>query len=375
MADEDAVSERSTGAPSTHKARPSANPVLRVTLIVIAICLALFIYGVAADRYTPYTVQGLVQAYLVRIAPEVSGRVSEVNVSTDQRVAPGATLFQIDPEQYEIAVRRAEAYLQTVGQSIGASTAAIATAQAKVAEALAQRENAADQAARTVVLVGKGVLARARQIEAQANLDAAEAIVRQAEAELERATQALGPVGDDNPQIREAMAALAQANLDLQNTTVVAPSEGGATSLALAAGQMLGKGETAMSYLDLREVWIEAAFKENNLENITVGDPAEIVLDILPGRVFSGRVSAIGYAVGNRSVDVRTGLPSPRTQSGWIRSPQLMPVRVEFDVETKPNVLRFGSQANVMIYTSDNSFMNAIAYLRMRLGALLAYVQ
>jgi multidrug resistance efflux pump len=164
-----------------------------------------------------------------------------------------------------------------------------------------------------------------------------------------------------------------QANLDLRRTAVFAPSEGGVTSLSLTIGQVLAKGEAAMTYIDLREVWIEAAFRENSLESIAVGDPVEIVLDILPGRVLSGRVASLGYGVSNRSVDERTGLPSPRSQSGWIRPPQPMPVRIELDKETRP--LRVGSQANVMVYSSDNAIMNVLGYIRMRLIALLSYVQ
>jgi multidrug resistance efflux pump len=127
-----------------------------------------------------------------------------------------------------------------------------------------------------------------------------------------------------------------------------------------------------MTYIDIRETWIEAAFRENSLENIKIGDPAEIVLDIQPGRVIPGKVSALGYGVGNRSTDARTGLPSPRTQSGWIRSPQPMPVRIEFDKEIRP--LRVGSQASVMIFPSDNMIMNSIGRLRMKILALLTYV-
>ncbi len=371
-------SDKAADVPATAEALPTAaprppSPVRRVTLIVIAICAVLFFYGIAADRYTPYTREALVQAYLVKISPEIAGRVIEVAVQTDQRVEPGAVLFRIDPEQYEFAVRRAEAQLETVGQSIGVSTAAVATAEAKLAEAVAKRENVRDQAARTLELVNKRVYPEARRAEAQAALESAEAVVAQAEAEVERARQALGPAGTANPQIREAMAALAQANLDLQRTTVLAPSEGGVTNLSLAVGQLLGKGEAAMSYIDLREVWIEAAFREISLESIAVGDRVEIVLDILPGRVISGRVAALGYAVGTRRIDARTGLPAPRSQSGWIRPSQPMPVRIEFEKETRP--LRFGSQASVMVYPGDNVIMNAIGWLRMRIAALLAYVQ
>src|SRR3546814_18791294 len=96
-----------------------------------------------------------------------------------------------------------------------------------------------------------------------------------------------------------------------------------------------------MTYIDIREVWVEAEFRENSLENVAIGDPVEIVFDILPGRVVEGRVAALGYGVGNRSVDPRTGLPSPRSQSGWIRPAQLMPVRIDFDLAVLS--LRVGS--------------------------------
>jgi multidrug resistance efflux pump len=372
MADQQAAASPATPTLPPDKGQPTS-PVRRVTLIVIAIGVVLFSYGIAADRFTPYTAQGLVQAYLVKVAPEVAGKVIEVGVDTDQRVKPGAVLFRIDPDQYALAVRRAEAQLEAAGQAIGASTAAVATAQAKLVEAIAKRENARDQTARDFELIKKGVYAEARRAQAQAILDTAEAVVAQAEAELERVRQNLGPQGAANPQIREAMGALEQANLELQRTSVLAPSEGGITNLSLAVGQVLAKGETAMTYIDIREVWIEAAFRENSLENIAVGNPVEIVLDILPGRIFAGRVAALGYGVGNRSVDPLTGLPNPRPQSGWIRASQPMPVRIEFDRETRP--VRFGSQANVMVYPSNNVVMNAIGYIRMRLTALLSYVQ
>lgn len=362
-----------TETPMVKASSSSRNPVRRITLVVILIAAVLFAYGIAADRYTPNTSQGLVQAYLVRVSPEVAGRVVEVAVGTDQRVSAGTVLFRLDPDQYATAVRRAEAQLEGAGQAIGASTAAVASAQAKLAEAVSKREQARDQAARMFELVKKGIYPAAKQQEARTMLDSAEAVVSQATAELEKARQALGPQGAANPQIREALAVLAQANLDLERTIVVAPSEGGVTNLSITVGQVLGKGEAAMTYIDIREAWIEAAFRENSIENLKIGDPVEIVLDIQPGRVILGKIAAFGYGVGNRNVDARTGLPSLRHESGWIRSPQPMPVRIEFDKELRP--IRVGSQATVMAFPSGNAIMNAIGRIRMRLSAILTYVR
>src|SRR3546814_16752659 len=107
-----------------------------------------------------------------------------------------------------------------------------------------------------------------------------------------------------------------------------------------------------MTYIDIREVWVEAAFRENSLENVAVGDPVEIVFDLLPGRVVEGRVAALGYGVGNRSVDPQTGLPSPRSQSGWIRPAQLMPVRTAFERSGRPPAL--GPHANDMVHPHNH---------------------
>ena len=137
----------------------------------------------------------------------------------------------------------------------------------------------------------------------------------QAEAELERARQTLGPKGDDNPQIRDAMAVLAQANLDLQRTTVFAPSEGGVTNLSLGIGQVLSKGEAAMTYIDIREVWIEAAFREVSLENIHVGDRVEIVLDLCPAESSTGVCRRWGMAS-----ETATSTPAPACRARGTRA-------------------------------------------------------
>src|SRR3990172_901630 len=103
------------------KAAPR-DPVRRWTLIVLGLIVVLFAYSLIADRFTPYTSQATVQTFVVRMAPEVAGRVMEVNVSDNQKVKGGETLFRIDPQPFEIAREQAEAKLAGVGQSIGAST-------------------------------------------------------------------------------------------------------------------------------------------------------------------------------------------------------------------------------------------------------------
>ena len=175
---------------------------------------------------------------------------------------------------------------------------------------------------------------------------------------------------------RSAMrsAALGRAQLDLTRTTVYAPSDGAVTNLQLGIGQFVGVGQAAMTYIDIREIWVDAAFRENTLENMKAGDPVDIVLDIRPGRIFKGRIQSIGFGVSSQESDPQTGLRKLRNPSGWIRDPQPIPVRIEFDPGTIPTGIRLGSQANVIVYTGGNSVMNALGRLRIRLVALLTYV-
>jgi multidrug resistance efflux pump len=368
--------EISKGAPSADSppVKPPRYPVRRVTLTVLLIGAVYFGYSIVADRVTPYTSQATVQAYLVRVAPEVSGNIIELGVTDNAAVTAGAVLFRIDPEQYRLAVESAEAKLEAAGQSVGSSTAAVVAAQANLAKAIAERENAREQTARVFELVEKKIYAKARGDQAKATIDSAEAAVDQAEADLEKARQELGPQGADNPQIRDAMASLERAQLDLVRTTVVAPSDGAVTNLQLTLGQFLAAGQAAMTFIDTREIWINGAFRENSLENMKPGDPVEIVLDIRPGRVFSGSVESIGFGVSSSDTDPQTGLQQIHNPSGWIRDPQPMPVRIEMDPESRPRGIRFGSQANVIVYTGDNIVMNALGWLWIRIVAWLTHV-
>jgi multidrug resistance efflux pump len=351
------------------------DPVRRWTLIVLGLIVVLFLYSMIADRLTPYTSQATVQAFVVRMAPEVAGRVIEVNVIDNQRVKAGDVLFGIDPQPFTIALQQADAKLAGVGQSIGASTAAVSSAQERLVTAQAKRDNTREQVARIFELVKKEVYAKARADQATAQIQSAEAGVREAEAELERAKQELGPQGADNPQFREALAAVEKAKLDLLRTTVVAPSDGVITNLQLTNGEFVAVGQAALTFIDASDVWINANFRENSLENVKPDDPVELVLDTLPGRIFAAKVQSVGWGVSQGSIDPDTGLPKINESMGLVRNPQRFTVKIEPNRKHYvPGSVRYGSQANVIVYATDNAVVNAIGALWIRLVAILTYV-
>ena len=342
--------------------------------IVLLICVAIFAYNLIADRLTPYSSQATVQAYIVSVAPEVAGKVVEIGVVDNQIAKEGELLFRLDPQAYEVAVREAEAAVDLAGQSIGANTAGIAAAEAALADARSKLANAQEQAARIFQLVERQIYAKARGDQAKRQLEGAKAGVNQAEAQLEQARQKLGPQGQDNPELRAALAALERAQLDLNDTTVTAPTIGLVTNLRLAGGQFVAAGQPVMTFIDPEAGWISTNFRENNLGLMKVGDPAEVTLDVRPGEIFPAVVESIGWGVDVGETTSASGLPTLRTPTGWLREAQRFPVRIRFKAEWYPKGVRYGSQASVIVYTGDNASMNALGRLWIRAASWLSYL-
>src|SRR5882672_924061 len=164
--------EQTAAAPPPTK---RADPSRRWILAILVLCVLLFGWTLIADRLTPYTSDASVRAFVVRAVPEVSGKVIEVAVRDNQIVRTGDLLYRIDPTPFGIAVEHAEAKLAAAGQAVGASTAAVDAAQARLVEEIAQRTNVRDQAARVFELVRVGVYPPAKGDQARAELDGAEA--------------------------------------------------------------------------------------------------------------------------------------------------------------------------------------------------------
>ena len=140
------------------KAVASTNdPVRKWTFIILALCIVLTALYLVADRQTPFTTQARVHAFVVPIAPQVSGNVISVEVQNNQQVAAGQVLIRIEPIDYELAVTAAEAALQVVRQSLDAGLAGVEAAEANVEAAKASLW-------RSDRSVGRGIESRAPEM-------------------------------------------------------------------------------------------------------------------------------------------------------------------------------------------------------------------
>ena len=359
---------------STKKPRDPVSSWTRILLIVVAV---VFVWYVWADRVAPWTDQARVDGFIVAITPKVSGKVKEVRVMQDQVVEAGDVLAKIDPRTYELAVQRAEARLEIAGQETGADTAAVAAAEASLAAARARRLKAEQDHERIERIYEQdpGATSKSARDNAKAEKEAALAQEANATAELEKAKELLGRGGENSPVIRDAVAALEQARIDLAETTLYAPSNGGITNLELEVGHYAKAGVPVMTFVSDSKAWVEAYLRENSLANIAPGDRAEIVLDMVPGKVFEGVVFSRGYAVQKPSSGHAGGLVSVKGDSGWLRDAQRFPVVIHFADESAYGYRFMGGQADVQIYTQKSNFLlNALGWLWIRFMGLMSYV-
>ncbi|MBV1915907.1 MAG: HlyD family secretion protein [Pseudomonadales bacterium] len=344
-------------------------------LLVIAISM---IWYLMSDRFTPYTQQARIQGYVVGVAPKVAGIVTEVWVKNNHEVEAGQALFQIDPEPYEIALRRAESDFQKIESDIQASDASIESARANLRAAQANETKARQDSVRQERLYKQdaGTISVRRLEVARATLEQAKAKVAGRQSDVQRAIEQKGGEGDHNAKLKTALTTVEQAKLDLNNTKVVASSRGMVTDLQTDIGQYAGTGSPVMTLISMNDVWINAEFTENNLGHMRPGTPVGIVLDVLPGEVLSGKVRSIGLGVSTGQAPSAGSLPSIDNNRDWLRQSQRYPVIIEFDKgqhEALDGFIRIGGQAEVMAYTEGHGVLKLLGKLYLRVMSWFSY--
>ena len=347
--------------------------------VVLALIAGSLLWYFVADRLTPHTTQARLQAFVVPVAGEVAGKVLAVHVRNNDEVQPGQPLFDIDPEQYRIALQRSRSDFESVRSSVNASVATVEAARASLQAAQANQVKAEKDAMRHEALYAEdpGAISVRRLEVAQATGVEARSRAKAAEADLRKAQEAAGEAGDANAQLRSARSAVEKAELDLARTKVVAPARGTVTDLRTDVGHFAQAGAPAMTLIANHDLWISADMTENNLGNIDPGDEVAIVLDVLPGEVLKGRVRSVGGGVSSGEQQAPPGtLPTIQNNRDWLRQAQRFPVAVEIDAAETERLgrIRPGGQAEGMVYTGDNFVMNLLGAAYIRLMSLLSYL-
>jgi multidrug resistance efflux pump len=334
----------------------------------VAAALALWLGWAMWDVYmaAPWTRDGTVRAYIVTMAPEVEGRIVELPVADNQLVRKGDLLMLIDPTDYRIAVRQAEAALSqaqanaaNIDAQIDVQQAQITASGAQVEQAQAaltygkqnaQRyENLARQQFGTVQLQQKSA---STLVEDQAAVKSAQASLTVAQRQIEALKAQRGSA---EAMIAQATAQLDQARVNLERTRIVSPVNGYVTNLLAQLGDYANVGQNKISLVNADSFWVDGYFEETILGPVRVGDPAEIKL-MGYDQIVRGHVDSIARAINVANAQPNgQGVATVNPIFTWVRLAQRIPVRIHIDQVPDGVVLAAGMTATIHINPGPRS--------------------
>jgi multidrug resistance efflux pump len=311
----------------------------------------------------PWTRDATVRAFVVMMAPEVSGRIVELHVTDNQYVRKGDLLMVIDPTNYTIAVSQGEASVQQAQASVQTIEAQMIVQQAQISANRAQLDQAQaglvfaqQQASRyqDLARAGSGTVQNAQQFTTQ--LAQQHATVRSAEATLELAQRQIEAQKAQRMSaeatLAQARAQLRQAQANLQRTRIFSPVDGYVTNLLAQLGNFVNVGANAISLVDAQSYWIDGYFEETNLAPIRIGNAAQIKL-MGHGQILRGHVDSIARAISVSNAQPNNqGVATVNPIFTWVRLAQRIPVRIDIDEVPPDIILSAGMTATVEIEES-----------------------
>lgn len=250
----------------------------------------------------PFTTNARIYFSVTPIVPAVRGRVIEVPVETNKPLKAGDVLFRIDPQPYQYVVDQKRAQLADAEQNVNRLKASYDEASAAADRAQSQVALAQQNYDRQAELYSKNVIAKATLDTVQRNLDVSKQSFQAAQAAQENARLAYSVnINGVNTSVAKLRAELGDAQYDLDNTTVRAPTEGFVTQVALRPGVYAVSLplRPAMVFVNTGESnrALGAAFQQNALQRVKAGDDAEVSFDAVPGQVFRAKVRLIVDAI------------------------------------------------------------------------------
>src|SRR5467141_2035936 len=308
----------------------------------------------------PWTRDATVRAYVVMMAPEVSGHIVELHVVDNKYVRKGDLLMVIDPTNYMIAVSQAEASVQQAQASVRNIDAQMTVQQAQIGANRAQLDQvqaglefAQQQASRyqDLAQTGAGTVQNAQQFTTQ--LAQQRASVKSAEANLDLAQRRIESQKAQRMSaeatLAQARAQLRQAQVNLERTRILSPVDGYVTNLLAQLGDYVNVGVNTISLVDADSFWVDGYFEETNLAPIRVGDPAQIKL-MGRNQIVRGHVDSIARAINVANAQPNNqGVATVNPIFTWVRLAQRIPVRVHIDEVPPGVILAAGMTATVEI--------------------------
>ncbi len=310
--------------------------------VVIVAALGYGAYWALVLRHYESTDNAYVQGNMVQVTPQIAGTVIAINADDTDKVTAGQTLVKLDPADARVSLNEAEAQLaQTVREvrtlfvGNGPLAATIALRQAEAARAASDVAKAEEDVRRRTPLTATGAVSGEEMEHARATLTSARNLRsapprrprcwRRASSSIPTSRIPKTPTSNGHPNVQRASAKVREAYLALKRSDLPAPVSGYVARRSVQVGQRVQAGSVLMSIVPLDQLWVEANFKEVQLQKIRIGQPVKLVADVYGSKVeYDGRIAGLGAGTGAAFAL----LPAQNATGNWIKVVQRVPVRI-----------------------------------------------
>ena len=338
--------------PTPGRARKRAFVVFGVILLIAGIAYAVHALFFAAAVET--TDDAYVAGDVVAITSREAGTVIALYADNTQGVKRGQPLIDLDPATADVNLASAAAELARAVRSTRSSVSQVDASAAQVAQARAELSRAENDLTRRKGAAADGAVSGEEVAHAADAVTTARASLKLAQAQAAQAKSTVeGVTVANNPAVLAAIARYRNAAIQRGHMHVTAPVDGVVAQRTVQLGQQVAAGTPLLAVVPLRQVWVDANFRETQLGDIRIGQPVTITTDIYgKDRVYHGRVVGLGAGSGNAFAL----LPPQNASGNWIKIVQRLPVRIALtpgELDRAP--LRLGLSVTAKVDTSNLS--------------------
>ncbi|HEX8755484.1 MAG TPA: efflux RND transporter periplasmic adaptor subunit [Steroidobacteraceae bacterium] len=326
-------------------------------ILVVVVVLAAILGGAwyfFVGRWYESTDDAYVDGNVVQITPQIPGTVISIGADDNDYVRAGEPLVTLDSSNEDVALAQAEAALAQTVRRVRGLYSSVRNARADVAVRESEVRQAEADYRRRQGLAATGAVSAEDLAHAHEALTAARSALAAAQAQL--ATK--GAMVEDtriasHPDVMAAAEKVRAAWLNVERTTLVAPVSGYVAERTVQVGQRVQPGAPLMAVVPLRQVWVDANFKETQLGRMRIGQPVTLTSDLYGGGVtFHGHIAGLGIGTGSAF----SLLPAQNASGNWIKIVQRLPVRITLDRnELGRYPLRIGLSMRVKADLHDES--------------------
>jgi len=341
--------------PVEEKAPPSTAPAnveadaaryrRRVLLTLSAVFLALFLYW-ASGYFFAYTDDAYVTSDFVNVAPYISGRIVGVNIVDNQTVKKGELLATIDPTPFQLTLSEKQAKKTEAEAQLAVDRDTIAATQAQRDDAAAKERLASDNVRRATPITAAGFYSRQGLDTLTAKEQEAKAALADAESAIAKAQQTLAL---HQTTVAAISAEIAYVRWQLDQTKLLAPTDGTITQLTLRVGDQAVVNEPLIGLVDAHAWRIYANYKESVIRHMKVGHTAWVWLDTYPWHIHRATVQGIARGISREQAE-RKMLPYVAPTTDWIRLERRFPVTLVLQEQNPDIVLHMGSDARTLLF-------------------------